>query len=281
MTPQSPSRPARDRRSTARRGVTFLVAALAIGAVPLVARALDDEPATDLASRSDVSVSASEAALDDVAEPIERGQKPVFQTPVQAEAAESELVPETTPVTDSVPEPVAEPVPEEVPLEEPVTEPVVDPAVLVLSDTYEWGENSPRVAALQQVIGAEADGSYGPETAQAHRAALEFAGLAVDIVPVPVVTVPVVSSGPSASAWAALRQCEAGGNYAITNPSGKYRGAYQFDRSTWDSVAGRHAPALVGVDPAAASPANQDAMAFALYSERGSNPWPQCGRHLR
>ena len=190
--------------------------------------------------------------------------------------AESELVPETTPAAELVVEPAeSAPIPEAT----PPAEPAVDPAVLVLTDTYEWGENGPRVAALQQVIGAEADGSYGPQTAQAHRAALEFAGLAVD--GVPAVPVPVVPPGPSAGAWAALRQCESGGNYSITNPSGKYRGAYQFDRSTWDSVAGRHAPALVGVDPAAASPANQDVMAFALYSERGANPWPQCGRHLR
>ncbi len=33
--------------------------------------------------------------------------------------------------------------------------------------------------------------------------------------------------------------------------------------------------------PAAASPADQDAMALALYSERGARPWPHCGRHLR
>jgi len=94
--------------------------------------------------------------------------------------------------------------------------------------------------------------------------------------PAPVVTPP----GTSASQWAALRECESGGDYAITNPSGKYRGAYQFDRSTWNSIAERHAPALVGVDPASATPADQDALAFALYSERGARPWPHCGRHL-
>ena len=99
----------------------------------------------------------------------------------------------------------------------------------------------------------------------------------------PTVTIPeeTLPPGPDPSQWAALRECESGGDYSITNPSGKYRGAYQFDRSTWDSVAGRHAPALVGVDPAAASPADQDAMAMALYSERGDGPWPHCGRHLR
>lgn len=99
---------------------------------------------------------------------------------------------------------------------------------------------------------------------------------AVPSEPIPVVLPP----GPSASQWAALRECESGGDYSITNPSGKYRGAYQFDRSTWNSVAERHAPALVGVDPASASPADQDWLAWALYSERGARPWPHCGRHL-
>jgi hypothetical protein len=100
--------------------------------------------------------------------------------------------------------------------------------------------------------------------------------LAIDAIPV--TTLPV---GPDPSQWAALRDCESGGDYTITNPSGKYRGAYQFDRSTWNSVAGRHDPSLVGVDPAAASPADQDALALALYIERGDQPWPHCGRHLR
>ncbi|HYN34174.1 MAG TPA: transglycosylase family protein [Ilumatobacteraceae bacterium] len=90
----------------------------------------------------------------------------------------------------------------------------------------------------------------------------------------------VAPAGTSADQWAALRNCESGGDYSITNPSGKYRGAYQFDRSTWNSVAERHSPVLVGVDPAAASPADQDAMAFALFAERGARPWPHCGRHL-
>lgn len=92
--------------------------------------------------------------------------------------------------------------------------------------------------------------------------------------------VPALPPGPSPDEWEALRQCESNGNYAITNPSGKYRGAYQFDRTTWDSVASRRATRLVGVDPAAAAPADQDYMALALYSERGASPWPHCGRHL-
>jgi hypothetical protein len=80
--------------------------------------------------------------------------------------------------------------------------------------------------------------------------------------------------------WAALRNCESGGNYRAVSSSGAYRGAYQFSRATWNSVAARSRPHLVGVDPAAASPADQDAMALALHASAGSSPWPKCGRHL-
>jgi resuscitation-promoting factor RpfA len=70
------------------------------------------------------------------------------------------------------------------------------------------------------------------------------------------------------------RNIESGGNYAAVNPSGKYRGAYQFSRSTWDATA-RHAgwTWLVGVDPAAAAPWDQDAMALHLYQWQGASPW--------
>ena len=98
--------------------------------------------------------------------------------------------------------------------------------------------------------------------------------------PEPVAIPESAPPGPSASQWAAMRECESGGDYTITSRSGKYRGAYQFDRSTWNSVAESHAPMLVGVDPAQASPADQDALALALYTERGARPWPHCGRHL-
>lgn len=74
-----------------------------------------------------------------------------------------------------------------------------------------------------------------------------------------------------------LRTCESTDNYQATNPSGKYRGAYQFDQTTWDGVAARHFPWLEGVDPIDAEPWWQDAMTRALWSERGRQPWPKCG----
>lgn len=84
----------------------------------------------------------------------------------------------------------------------------------------------------------------------------------------------------SDASLARLRQCESGGNYSIVSPGGGFRGAYQFARSTWNSVASRHYPKYVGVDPAAAAAVVQDAMARALYLEMGRSPWPVCGRYL-
>ena len=93
---------------------------------------------------------------------------------------------------------------------------------------------------------------------------------------------PAPSGGPSPDAWAKLRDCEASGRYDAVNPAGPYYGAYQFNQATWNSVAsssGRND--LVGVVPSEASPADQDAMALALYNDRGAQPWPTCGRFLR
>ena len=79
---------------------------------------------------------------------------------------------------------------------------------------------------------------------------------------------------------ARLRACESNDTYTIVSSSGAYRGAYQFSRSTWNAVAGRHFPWLVGRDPATVEPWWQDAMARALWSERGPQPWPICGKRV-
>ncbi|MCA1691556.1 MAG: transglycosylase family protein [Actinobacteria bacterium] len=80
----------------------------------------------------------------------------------------------------------------------------------------------------------------------------------------------VASVGDGDGNLAAIRACESGGDYGAVSSDGQYGGAYQFDRQTWQSVGGSG-------DPAAASPAEQDARAGQLLSERGSNPWPNCG----
>lgn len=78
--------------------------------------------------------------------------------------------------------------------------------------------------------------------------------------------------GDLAAAFAALRQCESGGNYSNKN-NPLYRGAYQFSYQTWAGNGGYH-------DPADAPPALQDAAALALYERRGWQPWPACSKKL-
>jgi LysM repeat protein len=83
----------------------------------------------------------------------------------------------------------------------------------------------------------------------------------------------VASSGGSGGGGgnlAAIRACESSGNYGAVSADGLYRGAYQFDVQTWQSVGGSG-------DPASASAAEQDARASQLSAQRGSNPWPNCG----
>jgi hypothetical protein len=68
----------------------------------------------------------------------------------------------------------------------------------------------------------------------------------------------------------AIAACESGGNPSAVDASGTYRGKYQFDYGTWQSVGGSG-------DPAAASEAEQDQRAAMLYAQSGSTPWPVCG----
>lgn len=81
------------------------------------------------------------------------------------------------------------------------------------------------------------------------------------------------SGNASSSGWAQLRNCESGGRYNAVDPSGTYRGAYQFDVKTWRGLGGSG-------DPASASPAEQDYRAQLLYNQRGAQPWPICGKYV-
>lgn len=79
------------------------------------------------------------------------------------------------------------------------------------------------------------------------------------------------ASADEAAFLAKVRKCESNGNYSIVNASGRYRGAYQFSVQTWRGVGGAG-------DPAAASPAEQDARALALLRLQGTRAWPVCSR---
>jgi len=72
--------------------------------------------------------------------------------------------------------------------------------------------------------------------------------------------------------WAALAQCESGGNPRSKSSSGYY-GLYQFSPPTWRSVGGRGMPSD-------ASPEEQTYRAQMLYKRDGAHQWPVCGRHL-
>lgn len=89
--------------------------------------------------------------------------------------------------------------------------------------------------------------------------------------------VPAGDAGPIPSSgglnWAALAQCESGGNPRAVNPSGQYFGLYQFDLGTW------HANGGTG-NPIDASAAEQTRIAQNLYNARGRSPWPVCGKYL-
>jgi LysM repeat protein len=82
----------------------------------------------------------------------------------------------------------------------------------------------------------------------------------------------IEQASASDGGWAALRNCESGGNYATDTGNGYY-GAYQFSLQTWQSLG-------YGGLPSSASPATQDAAAQQLYAEDGSAPWPVCGANL-
>ena len=89
-----------------------------------------------------------------------------------------------------------------------------------------------------------------------------------------------IPAGTTEAQWHALRQCESTQNYRAVNPSGRYRGAYQFSIRTWDWVSENHYPELFGVDPIDASPPDQDKMAYKLYDINGWDPWPTCKKRL-
>jgi hypothetical protein len=76
--------------------------------------------------------------------------------------------------------------------------------------------------------------------------------------------------GVSQETLDSIGACESGGDPTAVSTDGTYRGKYQFDYGTWESVGGSG-------DPAAAPEQEQDYRAALLYAQSGSSPWPVCG----
>lgn len=76
--------------------------------------------------------------------------------------------------------------------------------------------------------------------------------------------------GVTESTLESIAACESGGDPTAVSADGTYRGKFQFDYGTWESVGGHG-------DPAAAPESEQDYRAALLYSRSGSSPWPVCG----
>ncbi len=75
-----------------------------------------------------------------------------------------------------------------------------------------------------------------------------------------------------ADAWAALAQCESGGNPS-TNTGNGYYGMYQFSLSTWRSVGGTGLPSDASAD-------EQTRRAQILQQRSGWGQWPACSARL-
>ncbi|MDO8106786.1 G5 domain-containing protein [Isoptericola sp. b441] len=84
---------------------------------------------------------------------------------------------------------------------------------------------------------------------------------------------PVVSSPVGGDVWAALAQCESGGNPRAVSSNGLYYGLYQFTVGTWQAMGGSGLPSQ-------ASPAEQTARAKALQARSGWGQWPACSLKL-
>lgn len=75
--------------------------------------------------------------------------------------------------------------------------------------------------------------------------------------------------------WDRIAACESSGNWQASNPSGKYTGGLQFDRTTWlSNGGGKYAPYA-----GAATKAQQIEIANVVRSRRGLSPW-ECARKL-
>ena len=80
--------------------------------------------------------------------------------------------------------------------------------------------------------------------------------------------------GVSMATLESIASCESGGDPTAVSSDGSYRGKYQFDYGTWESMGGSG-------DPAAAPEAEQDYRAALLYARPAPAPGPSAADSVR
>lgn len=84
---------------------------------------------------------------------------------------------------------------------------------------------------------------------------------------------PAATTANLSGVWAALAQCESGGNPAAVSANGLYYGLYQFSIGTWQAVGGTGLPSQASV-------AEQTERAQILQARSGWGQWPACAAKL-
>jgi hypothetical protein len=135
--------------------------------------------------------------------------------------------------------------------------PTVDPAVRAKND---------QVVVRRYTEAVNAARWYAAATANLERERAAAAAAAR--------TVHHTATGSSGSVLDCIKHRESRGQYDVVNGSSGAAGAYQFMPGTWNTnAASAGRTDLVGVNPADASPADQDAMAQHLLATQGLGPW--------
>ena len=141
------------------------------------------------------------------------------------------------------------------------------------------GDRGDAVRKIQEALGVGVDGVFGPVTERAVKRFQRRHGLLVDGIVGPqtrgalglrafssrgVVRLPALPR-----VLERIAECESGGDPTALSRTGRYRGKYQFEMSTWREMGGEG-------DPVEASEWEQDRIALRLYRRDGTSPWPNC-----
>jgi len=144
------------------------------------------------------------------------------------------------------------------------------------------GDRGMAVKRIQRRLALTADGVFGKQTASAVKRFQRRKGLTADGVVGPITREAMGlgtfardsirgSSGKLPRVLKRIAKCESGGDPTAVSADGKYRGKYQFTRSTWRHLGG-------SADPADAPEWLQDRLALKLYRTSGTDPWPTCSK---